>query len=1318
MTIVNSGHSTAKIIPTVNIFSNENSSRNSLLTIKGHSLSIPAGSKRTVTLSANWIAPELWDINHPTQYRAQVSLDSGSQTIDKISQLFGFKEFEIRGRDFFLNGKRIVLLRNSTLSKTENFQKTAGKPYNTARLHLGFIGSKALDAADSIGLMIIPESSWNWVKHFPSAKNAVWWPNVKEYYIRMIKLHRNRPSIIMWSLCNETYWDNRRPADMKMAAKILNLVKQLDPTRPLQGDGEASWNGMLPTINIHYPETTAGPVRKKYPNSGLVIPNDLQWLKQKGVNDSAWRANFVWDRPLMIGEYWHAGSTIEAISSFTGDAAFDWVKWRYQDLKNTQTLPGNKYIEALRMASDYYRAVGVACLNPWSGNRNYVFNAVEARPLDFHPNFFSGKTGTRKMVIFNDSREYYYGMQLQCSLTVNGIMLWTETIKCPVKAGANKKLDLRIKMPRVSKITPAKLSMRLQYWRAGGFRELSRFEETIFIIPPSGLTNISTKAIALFDRSGKTVTALGISGMKLQGLKNLNTKLLANKKLLIISNTGELSENDRKIIDKFAVNGGRVLVLNQDNNRSIIAELPETDPEHVASKAWRRSFGTGLFTNIDERQLRYWKPDNIVSRHNFRKPSNGNFTIFLDCGGRYGMEWSPLLAFRRGKGEYIMSQLLLCEKLASEPLAKYMLVDLIQYALSNSLKPLAPVTVYAGNNSELKAVLETCNVVTTQQASTASLILVDGSAKLNDTKLEILRNQLSSGKTVWLHNFTPETISKIATLIPFKLQLAKPDATVQSAARRNHAPIINSLASFDFFWTKINLNSRKDYFQDGKPTAKLGNYVLAEAPFDATEQLMAPGFMVKIPVSAGTILFDTLAWDRAFKRESTKVSRIVSAITTNCGGLIKTIAEKRYNYFFVDLKKFANMGYYDQIEGDGKGGWTDQGANDMRFFIINHTGRAGGKEDGMPVGIESFPETVKLGKHPYKLIDPKINNNNSVLSFRGGEHGATLLEQVKDIPVNHKAEKLWFLHSACWTPGNNRLVVAKYLIHYADSTTETIPIVNGLDVGDWWRPEPLPHAELAWSGHNLKHSGLGLWSLGWDNPYPEKSIKSISVIGNLTQTQFILLGITAGITDDIAGGAGSDEKVIAAWNLNSFHSKTVKNLIASAPALKAWKKAPVPAQVPGISGLRFQHGQQLSCEKLKQLHPGEPFQLNISIYPEAKPDGYYGGILQWMSYRKNGFRLQLRKVDMKVHVTIFTKPGKPIYLTSKRSLQLNSVYQIKLVFDNKRSMLYINGKLENVVAGGLPAYCSRKLQFGVSSGKDYNFNGLIGKVSFSVKKPQ
>ena len=77
--------------------------------------------------------------------------------------------------------------------------------------------------------------------------------------------------------------------------------------------------------------------------------------------------------------------------------------------------------------------------------------------------------------------------------------------------------------------------------------------------------------------------------------------------------------------------------------------------------------------------------------------------------------------------------------------------------------------------------------------------------------------------------------------------------------------------------------------------------------------------------------------------------------------------------------------------------------------------------------------------------------------------------------------------------------IAEYVIHYEDRTTETIPVVYGKDVLDWWKypfsGEPT-RGKVVWNGENEPakkefDATIRLYLTTWENPKPNVRITSI-----------------------------------------------------------------------------------------------------------------------------------------------------------------------------------------------------------------------------------
>ena len=185
---------------------------------------------------------------------------------------------------------------------------------------------------------------------------------------------------------------------------------------------------------------------------------------------------------------------------------------------------------------------------------------------------------------------------------------------------------------------------------------------------------------------------------------------------------------------------------------------------------------------------------------------------------------------------------------------------------------------------------------------------------------------------------------------------------------------------------------------------------------------------------------------------------------TILSGLISSSSRAEEGFRMLDLKGIVNMDWRDDKWGDGKGGWTDQGDTDMR---------------GVEVGIRRF-----FGV-PFEVIDAAKNGNKAVLTmksrkFPNGVAAAT-------VAVGGKARSLYFLHASAWTSGH----MATYVVHYDDGSSVAIPIRAKEEICDWWGATHGPKYRVAFLMPNLKTDAVGLVVFGWDNPDPDKPIKSI-----------------------------------------------------------------------------------------------------------------------------------------------------------------------------------------------------------------------------------
>ena len=159
----------------------------------------------------------------------------------------------------------------------------------------------------------------------------------------------------------------------------------------------------------------------------------------------------------------------------------------------------------------------------------------------------------------------------------------------------------------------------------------------------------------------------------------------------------------------------------------------------------------------------------------------------------------------------------------------------------------------------------------------------------------------------------------------------------------------------------------------------------------------------------------------------------------------------------LDLSNAANMGFVDNVVGDRKGGWTDQGAdNDMRNF---------------PVGTRKF---AGVG---FSVLDPTKNGGRSVVVLRGGER-QYFPDSAEVIPVNGKAKYLYLLHAIAWEPSMQQeigTITCEYEnAGYTERDEQVFSVKSGVDVANFWSPRTLPNGAVGWKGRNAS-AGVGIY---------------------------------------------------------------------------------------------------------------------------------------------------------------------------------------------------------------------------------------------------
>jgi hypothetical protein len=167
------------------------------------------------------------------------------------------------------------------------------------------------------------------------------------------------------------------------------------------------------------------------------------------------------------------------------------------------------------------------------------------------------------------------------------------------------------------------------------------------------------------------------------------------------------------------------------------------------------------------------------------------------------------------------------------------------------------------------------------------------------------------------------------------------------------------------------------------------------------------------------------------------------------------------------------------------------------------------------------------GQHIYAGVPFDVQGS---IQLAGGwlkyHYKKTYPVQVGDIRIDRSCAKIHLLHGSSFLVYTNfGSVVAKLVLHYADSSTRELKLVAGEQSFDWWcplftsgLPEQFLHAapgtERAWTGSNpyirkwQPELSLVLYKTTLDNPQPGVKLASLDFVSTETSTAPFLVGLT------------------------------------------------------------------------------------------------------------------------------------------------------------------------------------------------------------------
>ncbi len=379
---------------------------------------------RRFSFTTDWKAPKLWDIHTPeNQYDVAVALVEGDTVLDAYYPVrFGFREFWIEGRDFYLNGSR-VHLRAPPLNSAQNSTSTAsyeGACETMRRLkwggwnaaythnyncqpgaHIAF--EEILRAADDVGVLLsfsLPHRrNYDWEGEEPEKRNG--YERDLEWYVGTAQ---NHPSVVMYSQNHNStaYADDENPQRIPLVLDCIfpgylsERLRQVYAREPILRQFDK--------VRIQY--NHSGPSRSMYTMNCY-----LNWVPMQERSEWFQRWSEYGARPLYVVEYGEPliftyGSSrgrrrrgqpgkrrqyqfTEWGAAMRGDAAFDLSEYEAARLRSealgfsggdriagrTYSVPGGNRLdvpnlrgvqaEFIKGTWPYIRTLGVSGFNIW-----------------------------------------------------------------------------------------------------------------------------------------------------------------------------------------------------------------------------------------------------------------------------------------------------------------------------------------------------------------------------------------------------------------------------------------------------------------------------------------------------------------------------------------------------------------------------------------------------------------------------------------------------------------------------------------------------------------------------------------------------------------------------------------------------------------------------------------------------------------------------------------------------------------------------------------------------------------------------------------
>lgn len=288
---------------------------------------LPAGKEERITLAFEVRNPRLWSAEIPNLYTVVMELkDKNHQTVEIAHTQYGFRKIEIKNKRVYVNNEPVFFKGTNRHDIHPQFGKSVPlesmlqdvlmfKRYNINMLRTSHYPNDARMYAlcDYYGVYVMDEADIECHGNMGISRRASWIPAYVDRMERMIQRDKNHPSVIFWSMGNES-------GDGDNFVSILEAARKLD-NRPIHYEGK---NDITDIDSNMYPS--------------------IEGIKSMDARTT--------DKPYFMCEYAHAmGNAIGNLDQYwdfienhsqrmIGGCIWDWVD---QGINKSDELPNRYY---------------------------------------------------------------------------------------------------------------------------------------------------------------------------------------------------------------------------------------------------------------------------------------------------------------------------------------------------------------------------------------------------------------------------------------------------------------------------------------------------------------------------------------------------------------------------------------------------------------------------------------------------------------------------------------------------------------------------------------------------------------------------------------------------------------------------------------------------------------------------------------------------------------------------------------------------------------------------------------------------------------